>query len=94
MKRDSTKIFIDEIYNIPPRKFYSTNIKIYNHINEIWYIDLADMIDYETSNKKRVRYVPILIDFFSKYTWAIRIKNKSALTKTNEISNILKSSKT
>ena len=33
-------------------KNYETNKIVYNHIDEIWSIDLADMIDYKTSNNK------------------------------------------
>ena len=44
-KRDNFKTFIDEIYSTPPKKNYETNKLIYNHIDEIWSIDLADMID-------------------------------------------------
>ena len=29
----------------------------YNHLNEIWSIDLADMIDYKISNNKGFRYI-------------------------------------
>ena len=46
MKKDLTKIIIDEIYSKPPRKNYETNKKVYNNIDEIWSINLADMIDY------------------------------------------------
>ena len=52
MKKDLTKIFIDEIYSTPPRKFYPTNKIVYNHIDDIWSIDLADMIDYKISKYK------------------------------------------
>ena len=45
MKKDLTKIFIDEIYGTPPRKNYPTNKIIYNQIDEIWSIDLADFSD-------------------------------------------------
>ena len=45
MKKDSTKIFIDEIYSSPPKKNYETKKIIYNHIDEIWSIDLADFSD-------------------------------------------------
>ena len=55
MKKDLTKIFIDEIYSSPPKKIYPTNKIIFNHIDEIWSVDLADMIDYKTSNKKRIQ---------------------------------------
>ena len=41
------KLFIDEIYSKPPRKNYPTNKIVYKHIDEIWSIDLANMIDYK-----------------------------------------------
>ena len=93
MKKDLTKIFIDEIYSKPPKKNYETNKIIYNHIDEIWSIDLADMIDYKISNNKGFRYIFIIIDNFSKYLWAIPLKNKYSHTITNEFSNIITTSK-
>ena len=92
-KRNLTKIFINEIYSTPPKKNYSTNKIIYNHIDEIWSIDLADMIDYKISNNKGFRYIFIIVDNFSKYLWAIPLKNKYSQTITNEFSNILTKSK-
>ena len=74
MKKDITKIFIDEIYSTPPRKNYPTNKKIYDHIDEIWSVNLADMIDYKISNNKSYRYIFIIIDNFSKFLWAIPLK--------------------
>ena len=71
VKKDSTKIFIDESYSEPPRKNYPTNKLINNHIDEIWSIDLADMMDYKISNNKSYRYIFIIIDNFSKYLWAV-----------------------
>ena len=93
VKRDLTKIFIDEIYSKPPKKNYPTIKIIYNHIDEIWSIDLADMIDYKTSNNKNYRYIFIVIENFSNYLWAKPVKNKYSQTITNEFSNILKTSK-
>ena len=92
-KRDLTKIFIDEIYSSPPKKNYPTNKIVYNHIDEIWSIDLADFLDYKTSNNEGFRYILIIIDNFSKYLWAIPRKNKYSQTITNEFSNILTNSK-
>ena len=92
-KKDLTRIFIDEIYSKPPPRKYPTNKIIYNHIDEIWFIDLADMIDYKTSNDKEFRYKYILIDNLCKYLWAIPLKNKNSQTITNEFSNILTTSK-
>ena len=93
IKKDLTKIFIDEIYSSPPKKKYPTNKTVYNHIDEIWSIDLVDMIDYKTSNNKGFRYIFITIDNFSKYLWAIPSKNKYSQTITDEFSNILTKSK-
>ena len=93
MKTDLTKIFFDEIYSTPPRKNYPTNKVISNRIDEIWSIDLADFLDYKTSNNKGFRYIFIIIDNFSKYLWAIPLKNKYSQTITNEFSNILTKSK-
>ena len=93
IKRDLTKIFIDEIYSKPPRRNYPTNKIIYSHIDEIWSIDLADFSDYKTSNNKGFRYIFIIIDNFSKYLWAIPLKNKYSQTITNEFSNIITISK-
>ena len=56
---------------------------MYNHIDEIWSIDLAIFSDYKTSNNKRFRYTFIINENFSKYTWCIPSKNKNALTTTN-----------
>ena len=92
-KRDLTKIFVDEIYSKPPKRNYETNKLVYNHIDEIWSIDLADMIDYKISNNKGFRYIFIIIDKFSKYLWAVPLKNKNSKTITEEFSNILAKSK-
>ena len=93
IKKDLTKIFIDEIYSEPPMTNYLTNKIVYNHIDEICSIDLADMIDYKISNNKGFRYIFIIIDNYSKYLWAIPLKNKYSQTIANEFSNFLTTSK-
>ena len=93
IKKDLTKVSIDEINSTPPKKNYPTNKVVYNHVDEIWCIDLADMIDYKTSNNKVFRYIFIIIDNFCKYLWPIPLKSKNSQTITNEISNILTTSK-
>ena len=92
VKRDLTKIFIDEIYSKLPKKNYSTNEITYTHIDEIWSVDLADFSDYKTSNNKGCRCIFIIKDKYSKHLWAIPLKNKYSQTITNEFSNILSKS--
>ena len=56
-------------------------------------IDLADMIDYKSSNNKAFRYIFIIIDSCSENLWAKPLKNKISQTITNEFSNIITTSK-
>ena len=93
VKKDLVKTFIDEIYGKAPKKNYPTNKILYNHIDEICSINLADKVDYKISNNKGFRYIIIKIDNYSKYLWAIPLKNKYSQTITNEFSNILSTSK-
>ena len=46
------------------------------------------MVDYKISNNKGFRYIFVIIDSFSKNTWAIPLKNKNGQTLVNEFSNI------
>ena len=92
-KRNLIKTLVDEIYSKPPKKNYPTNKIIYNHIDEIWSIGLADMIDYKISNNKGFRYIFIIIDNYNKYLWGVPLKNKYSQTITSEFSNILTKSK-
>ena len=92
-KKDLTKIFIDEIYSKTPKKNFPTNKILYNHIDEIWSIDLADMIDYKISNNKGFMYKFVIRDNCSKHLWSIPLRIKYSQTITNEFSNILTTSK-
>ena len=74
IKRDLIRTIVDEIYSKPPIKNYPTNKIVYNRIDEIWSIDLADLIDYKTTNNKGLRYIFIIIYNFSKFLWAIPLK--------------------
>ena len=72
--KDKIKLFIDEIYSTPPKKNYKTKKKVYNHTDEIWSIDLPDMVDYKTSNNNGFRYIFVIIDSFSKILRCIPLK--------------------
>ena len=60
-KKDKIKTFFDEVLSSPPKKNYETNKIVYNHVDENWSIDLADMIDYKNSNNKGIIYIYIYI---------------------------------
>ena len=94
VKEDLIKISIHEIYSKPAMRNFPTNKTNYNRIDEIWSIDLADMIDYKISKSEGFRYIFANFDNFFEYTWYIHImKNKYSQTIVQEISNVLTKSK-
>ena len=76
LNEEGSKIFIDETYSSAPGRNYPTNKIVYNHIDDIWPIDLDDIIDYKISNIKGFGCIFVIIDNYSKYLWAGLLKNK------------------
>ena len=87
------KTFIDELIFKPPRKYYTTNELIYNHIDEIWSIDLAVFSGYKFSINEGYRYIIIISDNFSKYLWCILPKIKNSQLIKQVFSDFLSTSK-
>ena len=92
MKKDRTKIFVDEIYSSPPKNNYLTNKTKIKSIDDTWSSDLLDMNDYGPKNNKGYRYILVVIDDFSKFGWTIPLKNKYAQSITDAFSELIKSS--
>ena len=93
MTQKNIKIFINEIYSKPPRKYYPTNKTDVYYIDDIWSLDILDLKDYGPENNRGYRYVLVIIDNFSKFGWTIPLKNKSAQTIKDSFENILINSK-
>ena len=93
MKKDLTKIFIDEIYSELPKKNYSTNKINIKSIDDTWSSDLLDMNDYGIKNIKGYRYILVVIDNFSKFVWTIPLKNKYEQSITDAFSQIIQTSR-
>ena len=93
MTQKNIKIFINEIYSKPPKKYYPTNKTDVYHIDDIWSLDILDLKDYGPENNRNYRYVLVIIDNFSKYGWTIPLKNKNAQTIKDSFENILINSK-
>ena len=93
MTQKNIKIFINEIYSKPPRKYYPTNKTDVYYTDDIWSLDILDLKDYGFENNRNYRYVLVIIDNFSKYGWTIPLKNKNAQTIKDSFENILISSK-
>ena len=93
MTQKNIKIFINEKYSKPPKKFYATNKTDVYHIDDIWSLDILDIKDYGPKNNRGYRYVLVIIDNFSTFGWTIPLKNKNAQTIKDSFENILISSK-
>ena len=93
MTQKNFKIFINEIYSKPPKKYYATNKTNVYYIDDIWSLDILDLKDYGSENNRGYRYVLVVTDNFSKYGWTVLIKNKNAQTIKDSFENVLISSK-
>ena len=93
MTQKNIKIFINEIYSKPPKKYYATNKTDVYFIDDIWSLDILDLKDYGPENNRGYRYVLVTIDNFSKYGWTVPLKNKNAQTIKDSFENILTNSK-
>ena len=93
MSQKNIKIFINEIYSKPPKKYYPTNKTNVYHIDDIWSLDILDLKDYGPENNRGYRYVLVIIDNFSKFGWTVPLKNKNAQTIKDSFENIIISSK-
>ena len=92
MTQKDIKIFINEIYSKPLKKYYATNKTDVYHIDDIWSLDILDLKDYGPENNRGYRYVLVIIDNFSNFGWTFPLK-KNAQTIKDSFENILISSK-
>ena len=66
----------DELHKPVKRKFEKRQVFVRN-VDDIWAADLVDMQYYSRTNKG-FKYILMIIDVFSKYGWAIPLKNKTS----------------
>ena len=59
--------------------------------NNIWQVDLCDMGSKSPHFNSGYRYIIVMIDLFSKYVWAVPVKDKTALEVVTEIGKVLDS---
>lgn len=76
----------------PSRKNFFRRRVVQKGLNDTWQIDLIEMIPYSQENKG-FKYILTVIDIFSKYAYAVGVKNKTASSIANAMKNILLESK-
>src|SRR5277367_2779834 len=71
----------------PARKRYNIRPYKVGGIDQQWQADLVEMIPYERVNSV-YKYLPTVIDLFSRYAWAVPIKDKSGKEVKRAFENI------
>ena len=54
MMQKTIRIIINEIYSKPPKMNYATNKTDVYHTDDIWSLDIKDLIDYGPEKKYRL----------------------------------------
>ena len=78
MSKSERAIFASEIHKRAVKKFRRRKV-IVQKIDEIWAMDLASLESLASFNDG-YKYMLCVIDVFSKYAWAVPLKNKTAAT--------------
>ena len=71
----------NELHKRIVRKFPRRKVLVFGP-NEIWAMDLMDMIAHEKQNSG-FKYIYCIIDVFTKFAWIIPLKDKQATTVLN-----------
>lgn len=75
----------------PVVRNFKRNPYIVNNIDDVWEMDLVDLKMYRKENDQYA-YLLTVIDVFTKYAWAVALKNKTSKDVLNAFRSILNSS--
>lgn len=76
---------VNELHK-PARKYYQRRHVFMKGIDDHWQADLVELIQYEKENKN-FKYLLTVIDCFSKFAFAVPVKDKTG----NSVSNAMES---
>ena len=92
IKMKDAKEFIEKqtVYQLTSQPKLTINKPIHaSYCNQIWMIDLIDVNYYKSINNRWKEYILTVIDVFSRYVFAVALKNKSASTIIDAFEEIL-----
>ena len=97
LNKDDIRNFLSsfEAYSLhnPKRKNFIRRRVIVPKINHTWQADLVDVSKYADENDNH-KFLLTCIDVFSKYAWAIPLKNKNGKTVTDAFKKCFQNSRT
>ena len=76
-----------------PLKNYETIKTMIRSIDDSWSSDFLDTIDSGPKNNKVFEDISVVSDKFTKFGWAVSLKNKNAKSRTDAFPQIVKTSK-
>jgi hypothetical protein len=79
-----------ELHKPVIKKFVRRKV-IVRRVDEIWAVDIVDMQKFADDNDG-YKYILDVIDCFSKYAWAVPLKNKTTHTTLEALKKIIKDS--
>ena len=84
----------DDVYQLhkPSRKHFPRRPTIVQGIDHLWQVDLSDVSSIKEHNDGN-RFILFVIDAFSKYAWAVPLKNKTAATLTATMRELFRATK-
>lgn len=86
------EIVVEELHK-PARRHYSRRKFDIRGIDETWQADLVEMQPFAQENRGH-RYMLTVIDTFSKYAWAVPVKNKTGEEVAKAMKSILSQGRT
>ena len=78
---------VEELHK-PARKNFTRRKVIIKKIQETFQVDLISLIPYARLNRG-FKYILVTIDIFTKYVWAVPVKNKTGKTISYAMKKIL-----
>lgn len=94
ISRDAVREFLSRqrAYTLhkPARRHFTRNRTYVGKIDKQWQADLADMVGLTRDNGGH-RYILTVIDIFSKFAWAVPVKNKDGKSVRDAFKSVLES---
>ncbi len=91
-QRSLAGMIAEELHKPISRKFQRRSVQVSN-IAEVWGADLVDMKERKKENKDYTSILAV-IDVFSKYTWAVPLKDKKGETARKALEKVMKDGRT
>lgn len=82
LQQFSEELHKKTIKNFPTRKVYA------NYKNDIWGMDLNDMMPYKKENDDYA-YIFVIEDIFTRKAWALALKDKKSKTVVSALANLI-----